>query len=38
MATIPLTQAHPPFERNPGMPLDMSAVEGALVNRSAIER
>lgn len=41
MATIPFTQDHPQIERierNPGMPLDMSAVEGALINRSAVER
>jgi deoxyribose-phosphate aldolase len=28
----------PALERNPGTPLDLSAVEGVLVNRSAIER
>lgn len=27
-----------PYERNPGTPFDLSAVEGALVNRSAVER
>lgn len=26
------------LERNPGLPFDLSAVEGALVNRSAVER
>jgi deoxyribose-phosphate aldolase len=37
MVTIP--SPHPPApERNPGTPFDISAVEGALVNRSAVER
>ncbi len=37
MAAI-LPSAHPPLERNPGTPFDPSAVERALVNKSAIER
>lgn len=37
MVTLSRTPSHP-HERNPGTPFDLSAVEGALVNRSAIER
>ncbi len=37
MATATIPQPHVP-ERNPGTPFDPSALEGALVNKSAIER
>jgi len=37
MVTLSRTPSHP-HERNPGTPFDPSAVEGVLVNRSAIER
>ncbi len=37
MATATVPQPHVP-ERNPGTPFDPSALEGALVNKSAIER
>lgn len=38
MATATILQPHPTPERNPGTPFDLSAVESALVNKSAIER
>jgi deoxyribose-phosphate aldolase len=38
MATTSLPQAQPLPERNPGTPFDPGALEGALVNRSAVER
>ncbi|WP_018466749.1 deoxyribose-phosphate aldolase [Calidithermus timidus] len=37
MVTLSKTPSHP-HERNPGTSFDLSAVEGALVNRSAVER
>lgn len=38
MATAILPQAHHLPERNPGIPFDPSAVETALINKSAVER
>jgi deoxyribose-phosphate aldolase len=38
MATATIPQAHPLPERNPGTPFDPGMLEGALVNKSAVER
>ncbi len=38
MSTATVPEPHPLPERNPGTPFDPSAVESALVNKSAIER